>query len=179
MKLKTDYDLFGCFLANSRQIARFAGKGKLNTDDSPVVIFKTPHFVYSPQAPARERLIAMIDAFAPETAASPAKGSTAQATEFYVRLVAYLQARNRFLHAGLKVPQTGDVQRLLAYVQKPLLAVVMHSPDFEPAYNPLLAMAHRLHSIDPEGATNLLEQLEAANPQRDDARRLREYLSRF
>lgn len=80
--LKTGYDLFGCFLADSRQLACFAGKGELNTDDKPVVIFGAPHFVYELQRPAYERLIAMIDAFAPETAAIPVKDKTYQHTKF-------------------------------------------------------------------------------------------------
>jgi spermidine synthase len=176
--LKTGYDLFGCFLADSRQLARFAGKGELNTDDKPVVVFGAPHFVYEPQRPAYERLIAMIDAFDPETAAIPVTDKTDQPTGFYARLVAYLQARNLFIHAGVNVPRTRDVTRLLHYVQEPLLAVVRQSPEFEAAYNPLLAMAQRLHPINAMAAEKLLIELDHANPRRSEARRLREYLAR-
>jgi spermidine synthase len=176
--LKTGYDLFGCFLADSRQLTRFAGKGELNTDDKPVVIFGAPHFVYEPQHPAYERLIAMIDAFAPEAAAVPVKDKAHPPTEFWARLVAYLKARNLFIHAGVKVPHTSDITRLLPYVKEPLLDVVRQSPDFEAAYNPLLAMAQRLHPIDAMAADKLLIELDHANPQRSEARRLREYLAR-
>jgi spermidine synthase len=120
----------------------------------------------------------MIDAFDPETAAIPVTDKTDQPTGFYARLVAYLQARNLFIHAGVNVPRTRDVTRLLHYVQEPLLAVVRQSPEFEAAYNPLLAMAQRLHPINAMAAEKLLIELDHANPRRSEARRLREYLAR-
>jgi cytochrome oxidase Cu insertion factor (SCO1/SenC/PrrC family) len=39
-------------------------------------------------------------------------------------------------------------------------------------------MAQSLHQTDPKAAEELLFELEEVNPQRDDARRLREYLSK-
>jgi spermidine synthase len=65
---------------------------------------------------------------------------------------------------------------MLDQVQEPLLAIVRQSPDFESAYNPLLAMAQQLHKKNPDAARRLLIELEAANPNRQDARRMREYL---
>lgn len=83
---------------------------------------------------------------------------------------AYWDARNRFLRAGVGVRPTADVERLLAQVRDPLLSIVRESPDFDAAYNPLLAMARQLHRIHPEEARRLLMELKAANPMRQEAK---------
>ncbi|MFY9707151.1 MAG: hypothetical protein WAJ95_14660, partial [Desulfobacterales bacterium] len=54
----------------------------------------------------------------------------------------------------------------------PLLEVVRMSPDFDPAYRPLLAMAQHLVRIDPDAGRNLVVQLIDANPARSEARRI-------
>ena len=46
------------------------------------------------------------------------------------------------------------------------------SPDFEAAYNPLLAMAGQLKRTNPEAARSLLLELQAADPLRQDAKKL-------
>jgi spermidine synthase len=51
------------------------------------------------------------------------------------------------------------------------------SPDFEPAYRPLLGLANALHASDPEVADELLRELEAAAPGRPEAGELRTALS--
>ena len=61
---------------------------------------------------------------------------------------------------------------MLAQVRDPLLSIVRESPDFEAAYNPLLAMAGQLNRINPESARDLLLALKAAAPLRQDATKL-------
>jgi spermidine synthase len=94
------------------------------------------------------------------------------------RLAAYWRARDKFLRAGVGIRQTENVEDMLAQVEKPLLAIVIESPDFEAAYNPLVTMAQILHKKNPAAAERLLLELEAANPMRGDARRVREYLEK-
>jgi spermidine synthase len=91
-------------------------------------------------------------------------------------LRAYWNARDSFLRAGAGIKQTANIEQMLHQVREPLLSIVRQSPDFEPAYNPLLAMAQQLHRVNPDAALGLLAELEAANPIRQDARKLREYL---
>ena len=54
---------------------------------------------------------------------------------------------------------TSDVRRMLAQVREPLLAVLRISPDFRPAYDPLLRMAAALGRVDPAAARALLAEL--------------------
>jgi spermidine synthase len=172
LRLYNTYTLFGTFIADARDLIDFAGSGPLNTDDHPVVMFDAPRFAYTQQAPACQRLLAMLDQLHPEPDQILQTGRTAEASAVCDRLQAYWMARNRFLHAGVGIQPTADVEQLLDQVQNPLLSIVRQSPDFDAAYNPLLAMAKQLHRIRPEAARHLLLELKAANPMRQDAKRL-------
>jgi len=88
------------------------------------------------------------------------------------RLAAYWAARNRFIEAGRAVRPSSSVNDMLAQVKEPLLAVLRISPDFRPAYDPLLAMATALARSDVSGARALLAELQQLQPARAEASRL-------
>jgi spermidine synthase len=171
-RLHSTYALFGGFLAGRDTLADFAGGGPLNTDDGPLVIFEAPHFAYRKQRPAYVRFLSLVEWFdrRPEQVLGPAR--TASQRQKHRRLAAYWAARNRFLHAGVGVSPTNDVRQLLSQVGAPLLSIVRESPDFEAAYNPLLAMARTLYRVDADAARRLLVALQNPNPLRDEAKRL-------
>jgi spermidine synthase len=172
LQLRNVYEFLGCYLAGAEQLSQLAGAGPLNTDDHPMVMFEAPRFVYMEQEPASNRLIALIDSLSPHPADVLPVAEGREKREARDRLAAYWTARNRFLHAGVGVPRTGDVRELLSYVREPLLEVVRMSPDFDPAYRPLLAMAEHLVRIDPDAGRNLVVQLIDANPARSEALRI-------
>jgi spermidine synthase len=58
---------------------------------------------------------------------------------------------------------------MLSQVREPLLAVLRISPDFRPAYDPLLRMAAALARIDPPAGRTLLTELRQAQPSRPEA----------
>jgi spermidine synthase len=58
---------------------------------------------------------------------------------------------------------------MLEQVREPLLAVVRLSPDFRPAYDPLLRMAQALYGNDPATSRALLTALQEAAPTRPEA----------
>jgi spermidine synthase len=58
---------------------------------------------------------------------------------------------------------------MLAQVREPLLSVLRLSPDFRPAYDPLLAMATALARSDVSGARALLAELTRLQPARAEA----------
>jgi spermidine synthase len=74
------------------------------------------------------------------------------------RLTAYWAARDRYLTLGRNVEPTADVHRMLAQVRAPLLAVLHVSPDFRPAYDPLLRMAIELADAHPAAARRLFSR---------------------
>jgi spermidine synthase len=58
---------------------------------------------------------------------------------------------------------------MLDQVREPLLAVLRISPDFRPAYDPLLRMAVTLAHSNPIAAKALLAELKRLQPQRREA----------
>ncbi len=155
------YALLGSFVAGPAALAEFAAPARMNTDDLPVVAYGAPRITYAPDSLPRERLMALLAALrvAPADVLDVAADPDGAA-----RLAAYWQARSRFLAAGLNVRPTADVRRMLAQVGGPLLDVLKTSPDFRPAYDPLLQMARALGRSDPSAARALLAELARLQP---------------
>ncbi len=161
-----EFALLGGFIAGPRALARFAGDAPLNTDDHPVVIYRAPRITYAPDSSPRDRLIALLREvdIQPDELLTPPRDPAWPA-----RLAAYWTARDRFIAAGRDVRPSADARRMLAQVRAPLLAALRISPEFRPAYDPLLRMALALAQSDPAAARALLEELRRAQPARPEA----------
>jgi spermidine synthase len=164
--LGDEFAVLGGFIAGPPALARFAGAGPANTDDHPVVAYLAPRVTYAPDMTPRERLFALLDelAVAPQEVLEGAAGAAAGE-----RMAAYWAARTRFLAVGRDVTPSADVRRMLAQVREPLLSVLRISPDFRPAYDPLLRMAMALARTDMPAARELLATLAALQPARGEA----------
>ena len=164
--LADDLALFGGFVAGPRALRRFAGDAALNTDDRPVVAHLAPRITYAADSLPRDRLVELLRRL------DMAPGEVVDASSdpaWTARLSAYRQARDRYLEAGRDVEPSADVRRMLAQVREPLLSVLRISPDFRPAYDPLLRMAAALGRIDAAAGRELLQQIEQAQPARPEA----------
>ena len=84
-------------------------------------------------------------------------------------MAAYWAARDRFIEIGRNVQPQSEPAAMLAQVREPLLAVLRVSPDFRPAYDPLLSMAVALGRIDAPSARTLLNDLAHVQPARNEA----------
>jgi spermidine synthase len=165
--LPDDFALLGSFVAGPRSLARFSANAPLNTDDHPIVAYRAPRATYAPDSLPRDRLIALLrqlEIGADELLAAPYDINWAS------RLSAYWSARNRFIEAGRDVHPSADARQMLAQVRVPLLGVLHTSPDFRPAYDPLLRMAMVLSESDRAAARDLLMELESVQPARTEAR---------
>ena len=161
-----EFALLGSFVAGPASLRRFAGAAEANTDDKPVVAYRAPRITYAPDSDPGDRLVALLQALAvspEELLAAPVDAAWAR------RLAAYGVARQRFIEAGREVKPTADVQQMLAQVQAPLLATLALSPDFRPAYDPLLGMADALAGRDVAAARALLAALARLQPARPEA----------
>jgi spermidine synthase len=159
-----DFSLLGSFIAGPRFLTKFAGKAALNTDDRPVVAYRAPNITYAPTSTPRDRLVELLR----EAEISPSELLTGYG-DSSTRLIAYWTARNQFIAAGRDVRPSSDVREMLAQVRQPLLGVLHTSPDFRPAYDPLLRMAAALSRVDREAARSLLNELQQAQPARPEA----------
>jgi spermidine synthase len=158
--------VLGSFIAGPPTLRQFAAGAALNTDDRPVVAYRAPRVTYAPDSTPADRLMALLAALriAPgevvDAVADPAGAA---------RLAAYWAARDGFLQAGRGIRPSGDVRAMLAQVREPLLGVLRTSPDFRPAYDPLLRLAVALHRSDAAAARELLAALVRAAPLRPEA----------
>jgi spermidine synthase len=163
--LVDEWALLGGFVAGPSGLRRFAGDAPLNTDDHPVVAYRAPRVTYAPDASPRERLWALLAELrieAPQLLANAPEGDAR-------RLAAYWAARDRFLEAGRGVQPSNDPRRMLEQVRDPLLSVLRVSPDFRPAYDPLLRIGMALARSDRDAARSLLAELARLQPARPEA----------
>lgn len=163
--LQDAWSVLGSVVAGPSALARLAGTAVPNTDDRPVVTYRAPRATYAPEAAPRDRLLAVLGTLdvQPGELLRPAEAGNEP------RLAAYRAARDQFLAAGRGVRPVPDARQMLAQVGEPLLAALRTSPDFRPAYDPLLAMARALAADDPVEAQAWLQRLAAVQPARADA----------
>ena len=174
--LGSPFALYGGFLGGPEDLAAFAGDGPLNTDDHPRVLFEAPASVYAPMGPPLQRLLAVMEAMEPEVAQAVSLDEISGADAFTYRLEKYWEARAEFLRVGARVRMTGNVAQDIEGLGPALVQILRISPDFDPAYEPVLQMARQMAQINPRSAETLLTALERANPARPDAAQLRRML---
>jgi spermidine synthase len=164
--LHDEWAVLGSFVAGPQALARFAGDAPINTDDHPVVTYRAPRITYAPDSRPAERLIELLHTLdiAPDDVLPVDADLGTRA-----RLAAYWRARDRFIEVGQRVQPTPDARRMLAQVGEPLLEVLRLSPQFRPAYDPLLRMAAALAPSDPAAARRLLASLIVLQPARPEA----------
>lgn len=164
--ISDDFSLLGSFIAGPRFLAQFGAEAPLNTDDRPIVAYRAPTITYAPSSTPRERLLELLH----DARITPDELLTnAPQAGWSTRLAAYWTARSQFIAAGINVRPSSDVREMLAQVREPLLNVLHASPDFRPAYDPLLRMAAALGRMDREAARSLLIELQRAQPARPEA----------
>jgi spermidine synthase len=130
-----------------------------------VVAYRAPFATYAAEAAPRERLLAVVDAWAPVAAAAMAVPANDQRWE--ERLSRYRRARNLYLQVGSQVRPVADLHAMLQQVREPLLGVLRVSPEFRPAFGPLWNMAKALEQQDPAAGQALLEELQAIAVERE------------
>lgn len=164
--IEDEFALLGSFVAGPEALRRYAEGAAANTDDHPVVAYHAPRVTYAPDSRPRDRLLELLRVFAVapgEVVESPADPAWAP------RMAAYWSARDRYLEAGRDVRPSGNARDMLAQVGEPLLAALRLSPDFRPAYDPLLRMARALARTDTAAAESLLRELARIQPARPEA----------
>ncbi len=164
--LEDAFAVLGSFVAAPVSLRKFAEGALVNTDNLPVVAYRAPRITYAPDSSPRDRFIALLH----ELSIEPSQLiSGAPDAAWPGRLSAYWRARDRFIESGRDVRPSSRVEDMLAQVQEPLLSVLRASPEFRPAYDPLLAMARALARSNVSGARSLLKELTQLQPARDDA----------
>ena len=158
--------VLGSFVAGPASLHELAGDAAANTDDHPVVAYRAPRVTYAPDSSPGDRFIALLHELSLEPAQLLTENTDSTSSR---RLVAYWTARNRFIESGRDVRPSPRAADMLAQVRGPLLSVLRISPDFRPAYDPLLTMATALARSDVSDARGLLAELTRLQPARAEA----------
>ena len=165
--IEDEFALLGSFVAGPKALAHFAGHTIANTDNHPIVAYLAPHITYAPDSLPRDRLITLLH----ELSSEPAEMLNATTDSAWSRRLAnYWIARNNYIEAGRTIRPSANVQDMLAQVRNPLLSALRMSPDFRPAYDPLLRMATVLSHTDMPDALVLLKELAQIQPERPEAK---------
>jgi spermidine synthase len=168
LRLEDELAVLGNFIAGPNSLTAFAAGAPLNTDDKPVVAHRGPYLMHAQGIGLpRTRLQALLQGLDIESKDLWSAGQEPE--QLASALVRYREARDHYLLAGMTVRPSADVRQMLAQVQAPLLESLRISPDFGPAYEPLLRMALIMASSDPAQAVGLLRQLVALQPARPEA----------
>lgn len=168
VELNSDFDLFGLRIADRDALSRFAAAGPVNTDDLPVVTYQAPGFVYAAPEPANVRLEALL-----ERLAVPAE---TQVDSFELSLQRFREARDRYIKVGGRVTPSADPLQMVTQLSEPFLKILAISPEFTPAYRPLVELSYQIADAEPEMARALLDQIVALTPTRPQAQQLRRQL---
>ncbi|MGY3622627.1 spermine/spermidine synthase domain-containing protein [Bradyrhizobium sp. USDA 10063] len=166
---ESSIDLLGQYVGGPRALSAFAGRGPRNTDDYPFVTFDARRNVSALTAPPWSLLLAVIRAMQPDAAElldSPHRDALGE------RLRAYWRARNSFLEAGAALPGDPRGRALIEAASPGLLDALRLSPEFDPAFVPLMDMAKSLMASDREAAARLLRAISDAAPSRGEAGQL-------
>lgn len=166
---ETPIDLLGQYVGGPHALAALAGNGPRNTDDYPFVTFDARRNVLALTAPPWSLLLSVIRTIQPdpeELLAGPQRAALAE------RLRAYWRARDRFLEAGAALPGDPRGKALIEAASPGLLESLRLSPEFDPAYAPLIGMARSLLGSDRITAQRLLRAINTAAPMRNEAREL-------
>lgn len=164
--VEDDLALLGVFISGPAALNRFAGNAPANTDDHPIVAYGAPLLTYAPNSTPADRLMTLLS----KVSLAPSELVNADGDEAWAnRLGAYWEARNRFIDSGRAVRLSADPSAMLDQVQEPLLAILKISPDFRPAYDPLVRLAEAVATRDADRGRLLLGELAGLQPARTDA----------
>jgi spermidine synthase len=169
-------DVLGQYVGGSHALAAFAGQGPRNTDDHPFVALDAQRNVRALAAPPSALLLTVVRVLRPDSAEllrdADRTSLDSKQEAMAQRLAAYWQARDRFLEAGAALKGDPRGPALVNAAAPALLESIRISPEFDPAYHPLMGMAHSLMGSHRAAAQHLLHEIDDAAPSRKEARAL-------
>lgn len=169
LRIEDEFALFGSFIAGPQSLLKLAGGAALNTDDQPVVAQRAARVAYAPDTLPSDRLLQLLSQLSVRPDEVLGATTAGQGERQHARLAAYWAARQAFIELGVGVQPSSDPRAMLDQVGLPLLRILKTSPDFRPAYDPLLAMASALSRADRAVAEQVWSALVAVQPARPEA----------
>lgn len=177
LHLEDEMAVFGSFIAGPTTLKKFAGDAPANTDNHPVVAHRAPFVTYAPDSSPRDRLIKLLHSLNTTEEKAPQLRPTIDTENLSDRIAAYQAARQNFIELGTRVVPSSDPIAMLTQIHLPMLDILRTSPDFRPAYDPLVNMARALASSHLDAARALLGELNTVQPLRPEANLMLQQIS--
>jgi spermidine synthase len=155
-----EYAILGSILGGPASLRAFAGEARANTDDRPIVVHEAPWETYAPTETPRTRLFNLVS----QLQAKPDEILREASDDTLHRLDAYWSARARYIEVGLTIQPDPDPLNMLTRLREPLLEILEQSPDFTPAFDPLLSLSRSLIKTAPGVAGEVLNALSLIRP---------------
>jgi spermidine synthase len=155
-----EYAILGSILGGPTSLRAFAGEARANTDDRPIVVHEAPWETYAPTETPRTRLFNLVS----QLQAKPDEILREASDDTLHRLDAYWSARARYIEIGLTIQPDPDPLNMLTRLREPLLEILEQSPDFTPAFDPLLSLSRSLIKTAPGVAGEVLNALSLIRP---------------
>jgi spermidine synthase len=165
LALSDSLRLYGHLLADAEDLRRFADAAPLNTDDDELVTFMAPRFAYQHNAKPYRSLFALLEVS--QAARTVTQHFATPDAAFAQRLTAYLRARDVYLHGLVDAAENRESDAVAAYIQSARV-----SPDFTSGYAQCLSIASIIANSNPVRAREILDALNAAQPERPVAREM-------
>ena len=155
-----EYAILGSILSGASGLRAFVGEARANTDDRPIVVHEAPWETYAPTETPRTRLFNLVN----QLHAKPQEILRDASDDSLHRFDAYWSARARYIEVGLSIQPDPDPLTMLTRLREPLLEILEQSPDFMPAFDPLLSLSRSLIKTAPGVAGEVLNALSMIRP---------------
>jgi spermidine synthase len=176
LQLYDEFAILGSIVASTTELTMLAQGAPLNTDDNSLITQLAPLAVYENSNITWKKFSSLIAGFSPKVSDVFLPAASLEEAQILARIQNYWDARNKFIALGSTVRASDDIQKMLAQLRQPLIKIILTSPDFRPAYDPLLNIASSLAMTDKTAARSLYYELGQINPQRNEARKALEQL---
>ncbi len=158
------FRFFGSYLAGAGALGAFSGRGAINTDDHPMVMYTAPRFTSRTDTTVYGRLGVLLDQCQTHIDGLIEPGDNPDTQAFASRLGRYIQARNTFIRAFFAAAQGNEPLAIDRFIQS-----VGTSKDFAVGYAHCLEMAQRQAEADPAFSRTVLRRLAETRPDRPEA----------
>ncbi|MBU6271539.1 MAG: spermidine synthase [Betaproteobacteria bacterium] len=138
-RLVDAFAVLGAIAAGPPEMDRLIADALPNRDDQPLVAHRAPWDTYSPRQQPRQRLAVLMNEL--QAGPDPQRAPIAwDGPDQVASMMAYWEARGRYLRLGLSLPPDLDARRAATLLVDPLRALLEQSPQFTPASDALATL---------------------------------------
>jgi spermidine synthase len=161
--LNSNLELFGCLMADTPLLTRFAALAPLNTDNDPVIMFRSPIALFEMKGKKVELALSLVDKWNPDPTEPFSRAANLISADDRRRYETFVRARDVFLRGVAAAEKNQSRAAINAFLSSAML-----SRDFSAAYDRCMAAARQNLTDQPAISREILETLTRAYPDRTE-----------